>query len=111
MKITKLPDKYEPNKILKEKVIEKCRICPCCGESKLCTLQDELDAINEGKKISGVTQFLGGVAIRRFGFQKPWYKHILQGKKWWNTLEFECETCGARWESDEFPDIEYEKEC
>lgn len=50
MKITRLPDKYEPNKILKEKIIEKCRICPCCGESKLCTLQDELNAINEGKK-------------------------------------------------------------
>ena len=27
-------------------------------------------------------------------------------KMWWNSLSFKCETCGAEWESEEFPDIE-----
>lgn len=34
------------------------------------------------------------------------YDYIIPGEKWWNSLSFKCETCGAEWESEEFPDIE-----
>lgn len=34
------------------------------------------------------------------------YDYIIPGEKWWNSLLFKCETCGAEWESEEFPDIE-----
>ena len=102
MKITKFPDKCDPNKILMDTIIKRNSVCPCCGENKFCTVKDELDAIKKHEKLSGVRQISG---VRRLGFQKPWYKHVFQGEKWWNSL-FKCETCGAEWESEEFPDIE-----
>ena len=109
MKLTKFPDKCDPNKIMRDTIIKRNSVCPYCGENKFYTFRDGLDAIKEHKKLSGVRQTCG-VYNRRFGFQRPWYKHILQGEKWWNTLSFKCDACGAEWESEEFPDIECEKE-
>lgn len=107
MKITKFPDKYNPNKILMDTIIKRNSVCPCCGENRFYTFEDRLNAIEKHEKLSGVRQI---ACHQRLGFQKPWYKHIFQGEKWWNSLSFKCETCGAEWESDEFPDIECEKE-
>lgn len=103
MRVTKFPDKCDLNKIMMDTIIKRNSVCPCCGENRLCTIKDELDAINKHEKLSGVRQI---AEYKRLGFQKPWYKHIFQGEKWWNTLSFKCETCGAEWESEEFPDIE-----
>ena len=84
----------DPNKIMMDTIIKRNSVCPFCGENRFCTFKDELNAIKEGKKASGVRQICG-VSHRRLGFQKPWYKHIFQGEKWWNSLLFKCETCGA----------------
>ena len=108
MRVTKFPDKCDPNKIMMDTIIKRNSVCPFCGENRFYTFKDELNAIEEHKKLSGVRQICG-VSHRRLGFQKSWYKHIFQGEKWWNSLSFKCETCGAEWESEEFPDIEYEK--
>lgn len=105
MKITRLPDKCEPNVMLRKKMIERYRMCPCCGENRFLDFKAQLEAIKENKGKFGVRLMVYG--NRRLGFQKPWYKHIFEGEKWWNSLSFKCETCGAEWESEEFPDIEY----
>lgn len=106
MKITKFPDNYNPNKILMDTIIKRNSVCPCCGENRFYTLEDRLNAIEKHEKLSDGVRQIYGIRHRRLGFQKPWYKHIFQGEKWWNTLSFKCETCGAEWESEEFPDIE-----
>lgn len=109
MRITKFPDKCDPNKIMMDTIIKRNSVCPFCGENRFCTFEDELNAIKKHENLSGVRQICG-VSHRRLGYKKPWYKHIFQGEKWWNSLLFRCETCGAEWESEEFPDIECEKE-
>lgn len=98
MKITKFPDKCEPNKLLKDKIKNMYMTCPCCGENKKYDFFD--------KKHIGVECYL--FYPTRYGKQKPWYKHMFDRSRYWNKLLFECHTCGAKWESEEFPEIEYE---
>ena len=103
MKITKLPDKCEPNKLLKEKIKNMYMTCPCCGENREC---DIFDDIKNNRKHIGVECYSFYPA--RYGIQKPWHKHLFDKRTWWTTMIFECHTCGAKWESEEFPEIECE---
>lgn len=36
MRITKFPDKCDPNKIMMDTIIKRNSVCPCCGENRLC---------------------------------------------------------------------------
>lgn len=47
MKITKFPDKYNPNKILMDTIIKRNSVCPCCGENRFYTFEDRLNAIEK----------------------------------------------------------------
>jgi len=50
MRITKFPDKCDPNKIMMDTIIKRNSVCPCCGENRFCTIKDELDAIKKHEK-------------------------------------------------------------
>lgn len=97
MKLTELPRCCEPNYQMMKRIKEDNKICPCCGEDRTFGF--------ENGKMYGV--FLGGFPCKEIKRQKPWYKHIFSKPKTWWHLEFECYTCGARWESEEYPYIEY----
>lgn len=54
IKITKLPDILNPNKIAEKKILEKYGICPFCGEKKGLVV-----IIAVVLKVSGIGRLLG----------------------------------------------------
>jgi len=106
MKVLKLPDSIEPNKLLESKIRKENSICPFCGETKI---YDLFTFVKEGIwDTSGVECVSDGiVGMERYGVEKPFWKHLFSKPQWWKTLEFKCHTCGAKWKTDEFPAIKY----
>lgn len=105
IKIIKLPDILNPNKIAEDKILEKYGTCPFCGEKR------EYDHRN-GLNSPGVSRYSidwhgkynerdGGI----FACVRFWEK-----SRRWKYIKFTCYTCGAKWESPTYPiDIgEYE---
>lgn len=78
MKIVKLPDKINPNHILKEKIDEINSVCPFCGES----------------------------GINAYSF-RTYFKRLPQDKfKFWKKrlhLRIDSWNCGGEWETDPYP--------
>lgn len=98
MKILKAPDELDIKVYLKEKELEKCSVCPFCGENR-----DYIDSIFKGHNY-GIS---GGTCTTWYG-RKDKFMHfsfkklIPQKLKHWKVSYFSCETCGAKWESDPY---------
>lgn len=100
MKIIEKPYADVINKMLLGKIADINSICPFCEEDrKFDFMQWCKCGVHKNEKY--------GVELRhdeiRYGHQKPWYKHLFEKSQYWKTLVFKCHTCGAKWESDEFP--------
>lgn len=98
MKITRVPT--SPDLQILQKVRSENNICPFCGESR------KSYSIDNG--ISG-----GDIVHKKLvsaETNQPWYKCMFSGQKakvmWY--LKFTCRSCGAKWESDEYPMPDYE---
>lgn len=97
MKITKRPDVENPKKILKQKALEGCNTCPCCGETRqYLDTKRIIEAIQNNKLISyeGV-DCLGEVYI---GGIFNIFKNIV-------VTRYKCHTCGAEWESEPYEHV------
>lgn len=81
MKITKLPDDLDVNKILANKILKLNGNCPFCGEH----VGVRYHGIGEYRKYSG-----------------KWW-HLWESAHYMVKYEFECCSCGCTWESDWFP--------
>lgn len=81
MKITKLPDDLDVNKILAQKIFEQNGKCPFCGEIDYIIYCSESDY----RTYSG-----------------KWYR-FWEKKHKMKKYKFECGECGGEWESDWFP--------
>ena len=96
MKITKIPDSIDPNKLIVKRVDEKLRKCPFCGENR-----DYWDDLH-GVMISHHSWYGREHENTESIFLWPFGK-----KRLWQISEFKCYTCGAEWKSDPYPvDIE-----
>lgn len=97
IKITKLPDILNPNKIAEKKIFEKYGICPFCGEK-------ERFGCDNSRGSKGVwdweTTWYGkhDKNNNKFSWLRFWEKNII-----WKCKKFECHTCGAKWESPPYP--------
>lgn len=86
MKITKLPDKYDMNVYTKDKISNKNKICPYCGETK-----STLDYLHNGAEFKGIMELpMEMVKEKLFS-----YKVI-------NYFKYICNSCGAEWESEPY---------
>lgn len=95
MKIIKYPKEFDPNMMIEEEIKKKYGVCPFCGENRKHTYE-------KGKYIG-----IGYYSYHtRFGKQKPVWKNILKPDYFWYKIRFTCNSCGAKWESEEFPKIE-----
>lgn len=101
MKIIKLPDEFDMKVYLKEKELEKCSICPFCGETR-----DYIDSIKEGldyKDWYGIDSICKTWYGRNDEFEPFSFKKLIPQKwKHWKVVCFSCKTCGAKWESDPY---------
>lgn len=102
IRITKLPDAADPNKIIQRKVREQNSICPFCGEKR----REDLFENN------------GNVGIRNSVWGRSWYgKHdekehpfrsifrFWEKDQSWSTNYYHCNACGGEWESEPYPQI------
>lgn len=97
IKITRLPDILNPNKIVEEKIREKYGTCPFCGKKKNFNYRNGLNSqgVSEhdiswyGKHDANENEF----SLLRF-----WEKNTF-----WKCKKFECHTCGAKWQSPSYP--------
>lgn len=85
-------DFRDHNQIMRLKLKEAYGRCPFCGESKLArTLGDH-----------GVYHQLH---YERYGKPKPLWRNLFANKTQWYFYAFKCNSCGAEWETEEFPEI------
>lgn len=97
-KITKLPKSMDPFEITKKKIREKYHTCPFCGESR-----PLIARIEAGKGLSeGISCILLHADWRPLNRLCFWEKHYF-----FYRYDFRCNTCGAEWQSEEFPDLGY----
>lgn len=107
-KITKLPDSFDPNVIIKEKVREKYGTkCPFCGETNRPYWKDN-------KKINGIF----------CPTYQTWYSteseldsnlfslnRLFTKKRHWRVDNYHCYNCGCNWNTPPYPtDIVNEKD-
>ena len=98
MKVTKLPDSLDPNKLIEKKIREKCGTkCPFCGETQK---YRHLPMVKAGEPFErGIREssreYWGRPDKSIFSFFKDPYL--------WKVLVYTCYTCGASWESEPFP--------
>lgn len=82
----------DPNQMLRKQVKEKYCKCPFCDESKL-------------------VRTLGGNGVYhqmhygRYGKPRPLWKNLFVKKTQWYFYTFKCNSCGAEWKTEEFPEI------
>lgn len=100
MKITKLPNKIDPNKMIEEEIDKNNSICPMCGEHA----EYQFDRL-----------YGGGSGIERVPITTSWYGKQYEDERpleafkfWkenhhWKRNHYECHTCGCKWMSDAFP--------
>ena len=94
MRITKPSDSQDEKKIAKEKALEGCDTCPCCGETKKYFDQERLlnDLMNNIPfKFDGIDclgEYLHGSI---FTFFRGLF-----------VTRYKCHTCGAEWESEPY---------
>lgn len=109
MKITRLPSEIDPARMIEERITEKFKICPFCGETRdsdKCLL----DSIKRGESIKD--SLWGGVEKINYVPPKGWYgpakgdilgNFIPSRYHHWRIDCYRCHTCGAEWESDPYP--------
>lgn len=98
IKITRLPDILDPNKIADEKIQEKYGTCPFCGEKRKYNWRNGwvspgVEAITDDWYGKHDEMDKGLLVWLRF-----WEKNI-----YWKRMRFRCYTCGAKWESPPYP--------
>ena len=104
IKIVKLPDAADPNKIIRKKVDEQNSVCPFCGE----------------KRRENLLENKNGVGIRYTLLGYHWYgKHdemehpflsmfrFWEKDQFWKTNLYICNACGGEWHSEPYPKYEY----
>lgn len=89
MKITKLPDGLDPNKLIADAVLERNRRCPFCGEDR--------DYTTAGQGV------YSGLSLMWFGKKSRKFEWIPFGDRNWREIHFVCYSCGAKWKSAPFP--------
>lgn len=82
IKITKLPDDLDPNKMLREAIYERYGKCPYCGNTEISTGLPYHDYIRLNGK---------------------WWQ-IWKPLTWCEKKHFTCNKCGMEWESPWYPD-------
>lgn len=102
VKITKLPETINPNKILREKMAERYSVCPFCGETEKCKNPYDI-----WKSRSGIHQNMPKSwhgkrnEDNMFSVFKFWER-----SRYWKIDQYKCYTCGAEWESEPYPYID-----
>ena len=94
--VTKLPDEYDPNIIIKDAIIEKYKVCPCCG---LNIFENDADMLwksirENNDEILTYTYIYADEYV---------FKSFSRVSSEWKILHFRCKRCGARWRTDPFP--------
>ena len=89
MRITKLPDDLDPNKLIADGVLEKDHKCPFCGEDR--------DYTTAGHGV------YSGLSLVWFGKRCRKFKWLPFGNRNWREIYFFCHSCGAKWKSHPFP--------
>ena len=87
IKITRLPNNMNPNKIIENKIQDKYAKCPFCGTNHLSLFYG----------ISFTT-------IDWYGKynNEQWWK-FWEPNRHWKQYHYTCAKCGAAWESEIFP--------
>lgn len=82
IKIIRLPDKCDPNKIMRERIEEMYRACPFCN--------------NEGE-ILRTTSWYGK------DHTKSWFRRLFDKRNRWRIDHYYCDVCGAAWDTPAYP--------
>ena len=122
IKITKLPDDLDLDKIVKERMIETYRRCPYCFDKEFHRLLDKY--IASGIKPKNAHEKADDVAKSYVDFnciyttekRGNYYERIKKPlpqsntglfsrkKKYeWQHIEFKCQKCGMKWNSPDYP--------
>ena len=97
MKVTKLPDSLDPNKLIEKKIREKCGTkCPFCGETKK---WHPIMMTAAGQPVQGLRESY----FDYIGRQDKSISSFFKERYVWRVLKYTCYTCGASWESEPFP--------
>lgn len=115
MKITKLPNDWDPALMIQNRSREKYSVCPVCGESRPYSDEEYLRKIKAGEHISAEEALHGGHGVERRslwpcskGYYGPakgdWLGWLVPSHYHnWRIDSYRCYTCGAEWESDPYP--------
>ena len=99
IKITRLPDMLNPNKMMEEKIFRTYGVCPFCGENKEWDFRNGFDS-NGVEILPIVDSWYGkhnesGSIFSLFNFREK--------DMYWKRDHFECHTCGTQWKSPPYP--------
>ena len=123
IKITKLPDDLDLDKIVKERMIETYRRCPYCFDKEFNKLLEQYK--NNGMEPKDAHKRADDTLKRRVDYTCIWTVEKRKGdyyekvekplpqsntgifsrkKKYkWQHIEFECTRCGMKWNSPDYP--------
>lgn len=89
MKIIKPPRAYDMQEYRKDAAFAQCETCPFCGKTRLTTVHRQRDGKQYCVNMEQIHISSLKTRVNWRGKQFAWY-------------EAECNSCGARWASDEF---------
>ena len=110
MKVTKLPDEFDPNYIIKKKCMERDFICPYCGTSN-----NKFKFKKMAKFLDWYTAWIRTSELYKTDMpiewqEETWYgyqdhkKHLFSTKERqkWAQFKCHCTQCNAEWKGEPF---------